>query len=233
VLSANLEGGNQTLTTPNLGNGTGDLYVNAKVGWSANNKLTLKSSSSIYINDNIDALKGSLALEHGQSVKGNKSHDYFINNGAQVKLPQGNNFSVTKNTSSPPDIYYVITELGEPNKVTGRDLQSISGTVGLYALGDDINASVTNTWNGGAGFTPIGQFYGTLEGLGHKISNLHINNAGANSVGLFDILAVKKISEFTTLTGRVQNLTLENASVTKTGVSNDTGVGALAGTNNG
>ena len=59
---------------------------------------------------------------------------------------------------------------------------------GTYALGRDIDAGITSTWNSGAGFQPIGagnSFTGTLDGQGHTISGLSINRPSSQNVGLF------------------------------------------------
>jgi len=58
-----------------------------------------------------------------------------------------------------------------------------------YILVSDIDATDTATWNGGAGFTPIGpsgtsKFIGGFDGMGHAISHLFIYRPDA-SVGLF------------------------------------------------
>jgi hypothetical protein len=54
---------------------------------------------------------------------------------------------------------------------------------GIYYLMNDIDASVTTTWNGGAGFIPIGtsgsKFMGKLYGNGYTINNLYINRASS------------------------------------------------------
>lgn len=59
-----------------------------------------------------------------------------------------------------------------------------------YELGNDIDASETETWNGGKGFVPIGdydnKFTGHFDGKGHKITNLYINLRDvASYTGLF------------------------------------------------
>jgi filamentous hemagglutinin family protein len=60
---------------------------------------------------------------------------------------------------------------------------------GNYALGNDIDASPTSTWNGGLGFAPIGtngaDFSGNFDGLGHVISGLTINRPATDFIGLF------------------------------------------------
>ncbi len=64
-----------------------------------------------------------------------------------------------------------------------------------YALGNDINAAITSTWNGGMGFYPIGfegtTFTGTLDGRGHAITGLKIvRTATSYSVGLFGAMDI-------------------------------------------
>jgi filamentous hemagglutinin family protein len=90
--------------------------------------------------------------------------------------------------------YIVINSLGAPGSTTGTDLQGMNGNLaGRYALGSDIDASATSTWNwnGSAysGFTPVGdtgsQFFGVFDGLGHVIAGLSINRQSSNAVGLF------------------------------------------------
>jgi len=74
---------------------------------------------------------------------------------------------------------YVVTNVWE--------LQNMSIDFGAhYILGNDIDASITSGWNGGAGFVPIiNGFYGTLDGDNHVIYNLTINLPSTTCVGLF------------------------------------------------
>lgn len=59
---------------------------------------------------------------------------------------------------------------------------------GKYALGGNINASVTSTWNSGAGFVPIGTnvspFTGTFDGNGYTIDGLSAHWSGYYFIGL-------------------------------------------------
>jgi hypothetical protein len=59
----------------------------------------------------------------------------------------------------------------------------------FYKLANNIDASVTSTWNGGTGFLPIGTsatpFSGNLDGDGHTISDLTINRPTTDYIGLF------------------------------------------------
>jgi hypothetical protein len=68
-----------------------------------------------------------------------------------------------------------------------------------YILINDIDASSTTSWNGGAGFEPIGKnievpgppdyygipFTGSLDGQGYIITDLTINRASESYIGLF------------------------------------------------
>lgn len=68
-------------------------------------------------------------------------------------------------------------------------LQSIASNLSAhYRLTNDIDASITNTWNNGMGFLPIGNrsspFNGSIDGNNHKISFLTINMTLSNYLGL-------------------------------------------------
>jgi len=74
-----------------------------------------------------------------------------------------------------------------------NDLQAMENDLaGSYWLANDINAAITSTWNGGAGFIPIGRgapyFTGTFDGKGYTISDLFINRPATDYVGLFGII---------------------------------------------
>ena len=75
---------------------------------------------------------------------------------------------------------------------TVYDLQNMNNNkAGTYALGRDIDAGITSTWNSGAGFLPIGannSFTGNLDGQGHTISGLFINRPSDQNVGLVGYL---------------------------------------------
>ncbi len=69
-------------------------------------------------------------------------------------------------------------------------LQNIQADLsGTYEIIQNIDCSNTATWNGGAGFEPIGTtsspFTGTLNGNGYRVSNLVINRPSDSEVGLF------------------------------------------------
>ncbi len=71
------------------------------------------------------------------------------------------------------------------------ELQAMNNNLtASYALANDIDASITSGWNGGAGFLPVGfsgtYFTGCLDGRGFKITGLTISRTSTMyGVGLF------------------------------------------------
>ena len=92
------------------------------------------------------------------------------------------------------------------------ELQNMQNNLsGNYMLAGDIDMS-------GASFTPIGNkdqsFKGKFDGLNYKISDLEINEAGVEGVGLF---------------GKVENGTIENVGRVGGSTLGGTSVGAIVG----
>jgi hypothetical protein len=191
--------------------GNGDIFVNDAVSWAANTTLTLSAYRNIEVNADITATGNTagLTLTPGTGTTG----DYNLNNGAKITLP-GSAPSLT----IAGHVYTVINDV--------NTLQAMNANVaGYYALGSDIDASVTSGWNGGLGFVPVGRypspFVGTLDGANHQILNLVINRPAESSilgVGLFGYV----------VGGWVQNLEMVGGNITGSGV-----VGAIAGSNQG
>ena len=81
--------------------------------------------------------------------------------------------------------------IGDPYIIgDATDLQNIENDLeAYYELGNNINAWVTSTWNGGAGFLPIGisgtQFTGHFDGKFYTVTGLHINRPNTDYCGLF------------------------------------------------
>ena len=111
---------------------------------------------------------------------------------------------------------------------------------GDYMLANDIEAGVTQSWNSGSGFDPIGNFTsipadaggfnGSLDGVGFSIKNLYINMNTADgtqsNAGLFDVLNTNAF---------VHNLTMQGGSITQFDTSHfgssGGSVGSIAGEN--
>ncbi|MFG1422819.1 MBG domain-containing protein [Roseixanthobacter liquoris] len=194
TLTAALAGANVVVTTGSNGSQAGNITVATPIAWSANSVLTLTAADSILINADITAT-GATA-----GVALNFGGNYSLNNGARVTL-SGASASFTTNGSA----YTLIHD------ATG--LQAM-GTSGLYALGNDIDASATAGWNAGAGFAPIGTFTGTFTGLNHVIDGLTINRPSTDSVGLF---------------GSATGVTISNVGLSNSRVTGRVGVGGLVG----
>ena len=228
TISNALSGGNVTVSTDS-GNtpstsagetaGTGNINVNGVISWSAN-MLTLKAADKLYIN-NVMRGSGSASLRF-QMTAANGLNNIYIK--APVYLPAGDTLSALEGSSLTPINIKVITSLGAAGSTTGSDLQGVNGNLtGWYALGGDIDASATSSWNSGAGFSPLGYLFntyrGTFIGLGHTVSNLYINRPATDHVGMFGI-----VERGATVT----SLGLVNANITGA-----THVGAMAGVNSG
>lgn len=101
-------------------------------------------------------------------------------------------------SGSPVDPYVV---------TTCQNLQDISLNLNAYyVLGNNIDCSGSASWNGGAGFTPIGDqtnaFTGTLDGHQHTISQIYIDQSGNSSstddlAGIFGKVHQGKLLDFT------------------------------------
>ncbi len=89
---------------------------------------------------------------------------------------------------------------------TLADLQNMQNNLaGTYALGRDIDATATASWNGGAGFSPIGTmttpFTGVLNGREHVVSDLTIDRPTTQFIGLFGYVDQPSVIENVGLVG--------------------------------
>ncbi|WP_426075096.1 YDG domain-containing protein [Janthinobacterium sp. DSP2-3-3] len=227
TLSANLRNGSVVIQSTQGGSGTaGDVHVNDKVSWSAN-QLTLNAQRNININATLNGSgTASLALEYGQgaAAAGNTA-TYQLGNGAQVNLPAGQNFSTKLGADGAHTAYTVITTLGTSGSATGTDLQGINGKLnGNYVLGADIDALGTASWltMNSRGFVPLGGdtgFRGVFDGLGHSINHLSMQAAGDQGSGLFSITS--------------RNALIQNVGLNGGRIGARYRVGGLVGTNAG
>src|SRR6218665_414881 len=140
-----------TVSTGSGGSQAGTITGSAPIPWSANTTLTLEAASAVLIHQNINATGTSAGLVLTNA-------NYRLGNGARVTLP-GSSASLSIGGTA----YTLIHD--------ATQLQAMSGNLaGHYALGNDIDASVTAGWNAGLGFAPVGNgsstFTGKLDGLG-------------------------------------------------------------------
>jgi len=92
-----------------------------------------------------------------------------------------------------------------------------------YVLINDIDATETKSWNGNAGFAPVGksndQFKGSLDGQDYNISGLWINRGQSESVGVFAYIYYGSI--------------IDNVHLLDINVSGGSRTGGLVGNNHG
>jgi filamentous hemagglutinin family protein len=193
TLSASLELGNVSIATVPTGGGNGDIFVNAPVSWAANNKLTLSAHRNIYVNSPITAsgASGSVMFEFGLgAVSAGNLSDYHVR--APINLRAGNNFSTRRGIDGSINQFLVVTSLGTFGDNSGTTLQGLQPYLNTYppyayiAIGADIDATATASWDSGRGFLPLDSgSMQELTGLGHRIDGLHISRTSTTSVGLF------------------------------------------------
>lgn len=190
-LSTNLGLNNVEIQSDNGSTGSnGNIAVNDAITWNTANTLTLTAKGNIYVNQVITSqhANGKVILNYGQAnlAAGNNAQ---YNLSAPINLQAGNNFSTKLGSDGTVINYTVITTLGSAGSISGSDLQGINGNLaGYFALGANIDASSTSSWNGTDGFDPIGDniihFTGRIDGLGHTVDQLTINRPTENRIGL-------------------------------------------------
>lgn len=197
TLSSNLATANvviQSVTGTINTDGKGDIYVNDTISWSSDKKLTLNAQNDFFINKEITAshADGKLELLYGQkAVATGNTADYYIN--APVNLKAGDNFITKLGSNGNAITWTVVTDAAALQGMTTND------PAARFVLGTDLILNGTINWN------PIGtnsaMFSGIFDGLGHTISNLHINDSSKEYIGLFGS---------TSTTSLIKNLHLTN-----------------------
>ncbi|WP_044410600.1 two-partner secretion domain-containing protein, partial [Thiomicrospira microaerophila] len=217
TLVANLANNNITIQTPSEGTEQGHITINAPLEWT-NTTLTLIAHGHININAELDVRgMGGLVLTHGQGRR--------VNTGLSEEGFYGKVNFHDHSTLRINDQDYTLI----------RDYNSFSalrsaGSVGLYyALAVDIDASKfpvhTSFLMLETGTFLPGPFKGTLNGMGHVVSNQTISPSSGTTSGHAGLFAV---TEGATLL----NFGLDNLTVTKqdlkTGYYQDS-IGGLVG----
>ena len=227
--------------------GAGNVNINDAVTWGANTTLTMTASNNVNVNAKITATGDSA----GVVINQNTANGSEVASGAGT-FNLGKGASVTLSGAAPSlaiggTSYTVINSLGVANSQTATDLQGMQGGLGgHYALGSNLDASATALWNGNTGFTPVGNsstpFTGVLDGLGHSISNLTINQPAIANVGLIGFAdnqaAIRNVALVGGsvvggagtggLLGKAGSASISNSSNTGS-VSGGAGTGGLAG----
>ncbi|WP_321348694.1 GLUG motif-containing protein [Halopseudomonas oceani] len=241
TLSANLENNNVTLATVDGGTEAGDMYVNGAVSWNADHTLSLNAHNNIHINEAITATNGGLTLNAGGNISADGAVNvgtFNLQRGAWSQL--GSNLAdftakdFRLNTANARFLRATGGDGSEGNAYQIVDLYGLQGIASRsllsshFALSNDIDASGTTNWNGGAGFVPIGNgtnnYTGSFDGQGHVINGLAINNTATTTQhwGLFGVNS-----------GTIRDIGLAGGGVTVRGNNSYYYAGALAGYNYG
>ncbi len=226
VLSNALGSNNVIISAALLGGTTiSDIHVNAPVAWSTPTKLTLSANNNIYINAPITVTNagGSLSLEYGLgAVAAGNLSDYYAK--APVNLPAGNTFTTKLGSDGLTNSYLVITQLGTWGDTSGTTLQGAQSymdsfltsnpyTQSFIALGADIDASPTRTWDSNRGFLPLNSStLAEFAGLGHRVDGLHVSRTSSDA-GLFGSASA----------------IFKDIGITNAYISGGSGVGTIAG----
>jgi hypothetical protein len=202
---------------------TGDISIESALSWSQNG-LTLTAANNINVNA-VMAASGAGALTMSASASWDKG--ILMGWNSDLTFKGKINYTSTGLLTINNAVYTVITTLGAQGSVTQTDLQGMKGNLaGKYALGGDIAiGAADDTWNSGAGFSPVGDsasiFTGRFYGLGHTISGLSVTpgSTTSNGAGLFGHS-----------TGEIHGIGLTNVNILAKG---NTGSGGLTGQNGG
>jgi len=147
-----------------------------------------------------------------------------INKGQEtlIKSTKGTSIS-NRNTVEPDDLEEIFNNMpgngteGNPYIITNDyELQSVEMEPDAdYKLGNNIDASGTQSWNDNKGFEPISEFEGSLDGLGYSIVGLKIDRADESHVSLI------RNAE-----GEIYNMSIEESTI-----KGGDNVGSLVGEN--
>ena len=165
-------GSNVTQQTTATGTGgNGDITVASGISWSTSATLTLSAYRNIAVNANI-ASTGGGGVVLGADNAGTGTGTVTFG-GGQVSTAGRSRSSTIRPAAVPPSTPPNTRRRRRPTSAatsrggatlktymlvnTVYDLQNMQNNLaGSYALGRDIDASITSGWNSGAGFEPIG-----------------------------------------------------------------------------
>jgi filamentous hemagglutinin family protein len=226
ALSSTLEKSNVTIVASKSGEEkSGVLSVDAEIAAHGKNRLVLKAANNLLVNAPVTVGSGGLVAYADSNGTGDGKVRFAAD--ATVGASDGAPIDIYTNVSSYKDTSGYEGFITSPYRLwmlvnNVHQLQDLQTNLsGNYALGRDIDAAETASWNGGAGFRPLGfdgrPFAGQLDGMNHVISSLTIHRPRNDFIGLF--------SE---LTGSVRNLGLSDIHVTA-----NSHAGAFAGNNGG
>ncbi|MCM8760826.1 MAG: filamentous hemagglutinin N-terminal domain-containing protein, partial [Candidatus Omnitrophica bacterium] len=176
---------NLTFAADNDNDRSGVFYMNtgARIdgGSSTKYNLTIKSGNTAAAGEGIDGQAPKLEnISNIGTITFDKSTGstptYTSNSSAEFSV---NTVKTVYGTKLSRDVtdggYHMIYSVSD----APGGLQLMQNNLGWnYKLANDIDASETELWNGGAGFVPVGTFTGTFDGSGCEITGLYINRYG-------------------------------------------------------
>ena len=166
------------------GDGTGAFSMDSTATIDGNNydlSITASGDSTIGILTDVDILTlGTSTPAHTPIFSSATTVDDIDVN--TFKTNNGATFTKTVGTGADANNARLIYDVTQ--------LQGMSDNLGYYyKLANNIDASATEDWNGGAGFSAVGDgftnFTGDLDGNDFTISNLAISRSGTSRIGLF------------------------------------------------
>ncbi|MHB1949063.1 MAG: two-partner secretion domain-containing protein, partial [Gammaproteobacteria bacterium] len=224
---------NVLVKTGSSGTQAGDITIaaNTAISWSTANSLTLSAYHDVIFGtgssisnsagasltiraDNTGTGSGTITFPDSSTyvtMSGGTGVVNFYYNPSSYTTPTDFSSNVSVSSGGQFNAWMLV------NTVT--NLQNIAST-GQYALGTNIDASATSSWNNGSGFIPISEFKGQFDGLNHTISNLTIANSSSNT-GLFGLVDDSAAS--------ISNVILSNPNITGTDTTPGVATGALIG----
>jgi hypothetical protein len=163
----------------------GNVYVETPYAWTTSASSTLRASSNIYINANIDITGANAGLnilyggtDGTTAPTSTNFYQLSLENRTRIKMVGASPALKIGNK-----VYTVYT--------TAAQLQAMGSTSSTYvALGDYLDVSGTTYTS--SFYTS--QFAGSFDGLGNIIDGLTIRSASVGSVGLFSSLNGANIS---------------------------------------
>ncbi len=161
---------------------------------------TTGGSSNVTITGAISDSTGAFTIAGGNNISDTSSVNVgsftlaggnWLQNYATLTAADSSVFSATNFVISGGTFLRTVGS-GENGTTVPYQLFDVYGLQGIatelatnFVLAETINAGGTVNWNGGAGFAPIGNYQGTLNGQGYSITNLVIDQPSAYSVGMF------------------------------------------------
>ncbi len=205
-----------------------DIYIENQISWHTDSNLIIRTRKNIIFKSGgkiINNGHGSVVLMAGMEPGKTKPYDgtVMFEEPSQIEMLRGGKVKIYYNPSKGkerhkyhnPTIFSTklprlkIESYMLVNSV--YDLQGITACLSCnYALSQNIDASITKTWNDGKGFIPIKgsdhtPFSGSLYGNNYTIENLYINRPEEDMVGLFG-----SVTGYNEYFSKIKHLNLNN-----------------------